>query len=167
MKLVLKSFIAVVLALGALAASAQEIKIGFVNRDRLFRESQAAQAAQTKLETEFSRREKELQDVAQRLRAASEKFEKDAPTLAESQRNQRQRELVEQDRDFQRKQREFTEDLNVRRNEELQAVLERANRVIRELAEREKFDLIVQDAVYFSPRVDITERVLRALNAAR
>jgi outer membrane protein len=148
-------------------AVAQETKIGFVNRDRLFRESQAAQQATAKLEAEFSRREKDMQDIANRLKAASEKFEKDQPTLSESQRTARTRELVEQDRDFQRKQREFSEDLNARRNEELQAVLERANRVIKEIAEREKFDIILQEGVYVSTRIDITERVLRALNAAR
>ena len=148
-------------------AAAQDIKIGFVNRDRLFRESQAAQQATAKLEAEFSRREKDLQEIAARLKAGSDKFEKDQPTLSESQRTQRTRELVEQDRDFQRKQREFSEDLAARRNEELQAVLERANRVIREIAEKEKYDVILQEGVYVSSRIDITERVLRALNAAK
>ncbi|MFN9185599.1 MAG: OmpH family outer membrane protein, partial [Betaproteobacteria bacterium] len=79
-------------------------------------------------------------------------------------RNRRQRELAELDRDLQRRQREFREDLNQRRNEELQGLLERAQRIVRQIAEQEKFDLIVQDAVFFSARVDITDKVLRALN---
>ncbi|MFX7800679.1 OmpH family outer membrane protein, partial [Acinetobacter baumannii] len=81
-------------------------------------------------------------------------------------RTRRQRELSDLDRDFQRKQREFREDLNQRRNEELAQVLERANRVIRSIAEQRKYDLIVQEAVYVNPRIDITDDVLKALNAA-
>ena len=113
---------------------AQGARIGFVNSDRMLREAEPARAAQAKLELEFSRREKELNDACNALRAASEKFERDAPTLSDTQRNQRQRQLQEQDRDFQRKSREFQEDLNARRNEELQAVLDRANRVVKQVA---------------------------------
>lgn len=164
MKKLIKSILLSLLVTAAAISAAQEVKIGFVNRDRLFRESQPAQAAQAKLEAEFSKREKELQEFSARLKATNERLEKDAPTLSESQRTQRQRELVDLDRDFQRKQREFTEDLNARRNEELQAVLERANKVVREVAEREKFDIILQEGVYVSPRIDITDRVLRILN---
>jgi outer membrane protein len=100
------------------------------------------------------------------LRVASEKFEKDAPTLTEAQRTVRQRTLVEQDRDFQRKRREFQEDLSNRKNEELQAVLERANRIVKQVAEAEKYDVILQEAVYFNPKHDITDRVIKALDAS-
>jgi outer membrane protein len=159
----------VVLALcGAAAVSAaQDFRIGFVNTDRIFREANAAKAAQGKLEQEFSRREREVESLAAQLKAASEKLEKDAPTLSESQRATRQRQVVDLDRDFQRKRREFQEDLNVRKNEELQAVLERANRVIRQVAEAEKFDLVIQEAVYINPKHDITDKVLNALNGAK
>jgi outer membrane protein len=119
------------------------------------------------LEQEFSRREKEIQTLASQLKSASEKFEREAPTLAESQRVARQRQLVEQDRDFQRKQREFQEDLNLRKNEELQGVLERANRVIKQVAEAEKYDLVIQEAVYINPKHDITDKVLSGLNGAK
>ena len=102
-----------------------------------------------------------------KLKASADKFEKDAPVLSEGDRNRRQRELTEMDRDFQRRQREFREDLNQRRNEELQGLLERAQRIVRQIADQEKYDLIVQDAVFFSPRVDITEKVLRALNSGK
>jgi outer membrane protein len=152
--------------LAAGAALAQDIKIGFVNTDRIFRDSSAAKAAQSKLEQEFSRRERELETLGNQLRAASEKFEREAPTLSEAQRATRQRQVVEQDRDFQRKRQAFQEDLNLRKNEELQLVLERANRVIRQIAEAEKYDLILQEAVYINAKHDITEKVIKSLDTA-
>jgi outer membrane protein len=154
------------LASVAVTAHAQDLKIGYVNSERVLREATPAKAAQVKLEAEFTKREKELTDVAAKLKAAADKLEKDAPTLAESERNRRQRELVESDRDLQRKRREFQEDLNQRRNEELAAVVERANRVIRQIFETEKYDIILQEVVFAGPRVDITDKVIRVLNAA-
>jgi outer membrane protein len=154
-------------AMAAFASHAQDFKVGFVNTDRIFREANIAKASQTKLEQEFSKREKDLQAAANQLKTASEKFEREAPTLPESQRISRQRQLVGQDQDFQRKQREFQEDLNLRKNEELQQVLERANRIIKQIAEAEKYDLIIQEAVYMHPKHDITEKVIAGLNGAR
>ena len=148
----------------SLAAHAQEFRVGFVNTDRIFREANTAKQAQAKLEQEFARREKELVDMGNTLKTASEKLERDAPTLSETQRNQRQKQLVDQDRDFQRKRREFQEDLNNRKNEEFQQVLERANRVVRQVAESEKYDLVLQEAVYINPKHDITEKVIKAIN---
>ncbi len=162
---VLSMFSAGLLALALQGAHAQELKIGYVNSDRVLRDAAPAKAAQTRLEQEFSKREKELADQAARLKAASDKLEKDGPTLAEADRTRRQRELVEQDRDFQRRRREFQEDLNQRKNEELAAVVERANRVIKQIFEQEKYDLILQEAVFAGPKVDITEKVIKALNA--
>ena len=159
-----------VVLLGSMAAAvpaqAQDFKAGFVNTDRVFREANSAKAAQTKLEQEFDKREKELVDQGNTLKSATEKFERDAPTMAESQRVTRQRQLVDQDREFQRKRREFQEDLNARKNEELSQVLERANKVVKQVAEAEKYDVILQEAVYINPKHDITEKVLKALNAA-
>jgi outer membrane protein len=146
------------------AAVAQEVKIGFVSTERIFRDAAPAKAATAKLEQEFSRRDRELQDLAAKLKQAAEKLDKDGPVLSDSERNKRQRELAEMDKDFQRRQREFREDLNQRRNEELAVVLEKANKVIKQLAEAEKYDIVFQEAVYFSPRIDITEKVLKALN---
>ena len=146
-------------------ALAQDIKIGYVNSEKVLREAAPAKAAQSRLESEFSKREKDLNDLATRLKTAGEKLDKDAPTLAEAERNRRQRDLVEQDRDFQRKRRELQEDLTQRKNEELASVVERANKVIRQIAEQEKYDLIIQEAVHWSARVDITDKVIRALNA--
>ena len=162
-----KLFLAAVIALAGFSASAQEFKVGVVNLDRIFREANSAKTAQTKLEQEFSKREKELNDTATQLKTLSEKFEREAPTLAESQRSTRQKQLVDQDREFQRKRREFQEDLNTRKNEELQQVIERANKVVKLLAEAEKYDLILQESVYVNPKHDITDKVIKALNAAR
>ncbi len=157
----------VVASVMAVSAMAQDFRIGFVNTDRIFREASLAKAAQAKLEQEFLRREKEVQNLAAQLKTASEKFEREAPTLAESQRVVRQRQLITQDQEFQRKQREFQEDLNLRKNEELQAVLERANRAIKQIAEAEKYDLVIQEAVYINPKHDITDKVLSSLNNAK
>ena len=161
-----KFWLACLIACAGFSASAQEFKVGIVNLDRIFREANSAKAAQVKLEQEFGKREKELNDSTKQLKTASDKFEREAPTLSETQRNTRQKQLVDQDRDFQRKRREFQEDLNARKNEELQQVIERANRVVKTLAESEKYDLIVQEAVYVNPKHDITDKVLRLLNAA-
>lgn len=156
------------LALGCTTlASATELRIGFVNTDRIFKEASTAKAAQSKLEQEFSRREREVEGLGTQLKSASEKLEKDAPTLSDSQRAARQRQLVELDREFQRRRREFQEDLAQRKNEELQLVLERANRVIKQVAESEKYDLIMQEAVYVNPKLDITDKVLSGLNNAK
>ena len=163
----LQATCAATLIAAASTASAQELKIGVVNPERLLRESTPARAALQKLEGEFSKRQKDVEETGARLKSMAERFEKDSPVMTETDRGRRQRELAELDREFQRKQREFREDLNQRRNEEMQGLVERSNRIIRQIAEQEKFDLIVQEAVYFNPRIDITERVLKALNAAR
>jgi len=144
---------------------AQEFRVGFVNTDRIFKEANTAKAAQTKLEQEFLKREKDLVDQGAAIKALADRLEREAPTLSESQRATRQKQLVDQDRDFQRKRREFQEDLNARKNEELQMVLERANRVVKQVAEAEKYDLVLQDAVYINPKHDITDKVIKALNA--
>jgi outer membrane protein len=156
---------AALLACATGSALADDLKIGYVNSDRVLRDALPAKAAQAKLEAEFSKREKDLADVASRLKAASDKLDKDGPTLAEAERARRQRELVDQDRELQRKRREFQEDLNQRKNEELGAVVERTNKVIKQIFETEKYDLILQEAVFWSPKVDITDKVIKALNA--
>jgi outer membrane protein len=151
----------------AAGVQAQELKIGFVNSDRVLREATLAKAAQSRLEAEFSKRQKEGEDAAAKLKAAADKLDKDAPTISESERNRRQKDLVDQDRELQRKRREFQEDLNQRKNEELASVVERANKVVKQIYDSEKFDLILQgDVVIFaSARIDITDKVIKALNA--
>lgn len=156
---------ALVLALAAVSAHAQDSKIGYINTQRITSESAPAKAAQSKLELEFSKRQKELGDQQATLKTMSDRFERDAPTLTETQRVTRQKEFAEQSRDFQRKQREFQEDLNGRRNEELQQVLDKANKAVKQVAETEKYDLVIQEVVYSNTRHDITEKVLKILNS--
>jgi outer membrane protein len=150
-----------------LAFAADAPRIAVVQTERILREAVPAKAAQTKLEQEFGKRDKELQELGAKLKQAGERLERDASVMAESERARRQREVADLDKEFQRRQREFREDLNQRRNEELSQVVERVNRVIRQIAEQEKFDLVLQEAVYFSPRIDLTDKVLRALSGSK
>ena len=152
------------LLLAAALPAMAEVKIGFVNSDRLMRDAAPAVKAQKKLEKEFEKREQELQKVAKQLQGMQENVEKNGVTMSETERKNKEREFNDLNRDFQRRQREFREDLNQRRNEELAAVIERANKVIKQIAEQEKFDIIFQDAVYANPRIDITDKVIKALS---
>ena len=156
---------AAVLVLAAFGAQAQELKIGYVNSDRVLREATPAKAAQARLEAEFAKRDKGLADLATTLKAAVDKLEREALTLSEADRVRRERDLSDQDREIQRKRREYQEDLSQRKNEELGAVVERTNKVIKQIFETEKYDLILQEAVFWSPKVDITDKVIKALNA--
>src|SRR5881394_3992632 len=145
----------------ALTAQAVDMKIGFVNTERVFREAAPAKRAQQVLEREFSARNSEL---AKQGRDLQTDLERENVTMPEAQRREKERQLADISRDFQRKQREIREDLNLRRNEELARVQERATRVINQIAEQEKFDLIIQEAVFASSRIDITEKVIKALS---
>jgi outer membrane protein len=160
--------ISLMLAAAALMASsnlvaAAELKVGFVKLERLFKEAAPAVKAQKKIEKEFAARDQELQKLAKQARDMQASLEKDGVTMSESERRDKEQDLARMNRDLQRMQRELREDLNLRKNEELAAVLERANKVIQQIAESEKFDLILQEAVYISPRIDITDRVIKAL----
>ena len=148
--------VALVSALVCSAATAvqAEVKIGVVSTEVILRDSAAAQAASKKLEQEFSKRDKELNAAGQRLKNDVERFEKNAGTMTEQERIRKQRDLAERDRDFQRRQ---------RRNEELQKLLRQANTVIKNIAQREKYDLILQEAIYVNPKIDITDQVLKEL----
>lgn len=157
--------LAVLLASSAPAVVADPaIRIGYVSTERIMRESTAAKAAEERLSKEFAPRDKDLQAMSAKLKAEADQLERDGPVLTDSQRAQRQRSLQEMDVDFQRKRREFQDDLNQRKNEELQALLGRAQRVVRQIAQQQKYDVIIQDAVYFNPRIDITDQVLKALD---
>lgn len=139
-------------------------KFGFVHTERILRDSVPAVRAQKKIEAEFLKRDRELATIADQLKRMQDELDKNAMTMSETQRRAKEREFGELNRDFQRKQREFREDLNLRRNEELRQVVEQANRVIRMIAEQEKFDIIFQEMpAYVSPRIDITDKVIKAL----
>ena len=161
----MKTLVAILLALASLAAQAAELKVGFVNTERVFREAAPARRAQQKLEREFAARNSELAKVEKQGRDLQSELERDNTTITDAQRREKERQLADISRNFQRMQREIREDLNLRRNEELASVQERATRVINQIAEQEKFDLIVQEAVFASSRIDITEKVIKALAA--
>lgn len=160
--------LAVAASLASVGVFAQEFKIGIVNAERINRDSNAAKQALQRLEGEFLKREKDLNDAFGAFRQTAEKFEREAPTLSESQRTSRQKQLMEQDRELQKKRRELSEDVTARRNEENQGLIEKVTRVIRAVAESEKYDLVIQaqDSVYFNPKHDITDKVIKALNAS-
>jgi outer membrane protein len=166
--------LAAALSGAAFSASAQQPsapppggKFGFVNTERILREAAPAQRAQKKIEAEFKKRDEELAKMAGELKKLQDDLEKNGVTMSEAQRRTRERDFGEMNRDFQRKQREFREDLNQRRNEELAQVVQQANGVIRQIAEQEKYDIIFQDAVFASQRIDITDRVIKALDAGK
>jgi outer membrane protein len=159
--------VGLVIVASSVGVFAQESKTGYINTQRITTESAPAKAAQSKLEQEFSRRQKDLGDLQASLKSFGEKFDRDAPTLSESQRSSRQKEFAEMTRDLQRKQREFQEDLNGRRNEELQQVLDKANKAVKQVAESEKYDIVIQEVVYANSKHDITDKVLKILNSGR
>jgi outer membrane protein len=159
--------LAATLVLAALPAWGQSGKLGFVNTERILRDAVPAQRAQKKIEAEFQKRDQELAKIAGELKRMQDDLDKNSVTMSDTQRRSREREFGDLNREFQRKQREFREDLNQRRNEELAQVVEQANRVIRQIAEQEKFDIIFQDAVFASPRIDITDKVIRALDSGK
>lgn len=150
-------------ALFVTGVGASELKVGYVNTQRIFRDAPAAQKAAKKLESEFSKRDQELQRMGKQLQSLQENLEKNAVTMAEGDRRTKEKEFGELSREFQRKQREFREDLNLRQNEENAAVIEKANRAIKQIAESEKYDLVLQDVVWVSPKLDITDRVIKVL----
>ncbi len=166
LKRLLVSLFASVLALGA-AAAETEIKVGFVNGQRVINESPQAAKAKKKLEKEFEKRDQDLQKMAKQLQTAQENLEKNGLTMSESERRTKERDFNETNREFQRRQREFREDLNLRQNEEMASIYERVNRVIKQVAEAEKYDLILQEAVYVGPRIDLTDKVIKALQESK
>jgi outer membrane protein len=164
-KLIFPRIAVLLLVFAAAAAAAQDMKIGFVDVERITRESAPAERASKQLEKEFAPRVQDLQRREAQVKGLQGQLEKDGMTMAETDRRGKEQELARLSVEFQRMQREYREDLNMRRNQELAALFERANRVIKQIADAEKFDLIVQEAAYRSPRIDITERVLKALAA--
>lgn len=150
-------------AFAAAPAMAADTKIGFVNTEKLLREAPLSVAAQKKLEREFAARDQELQKMAKQARDLQSQLDKDGVTMSDSERKNKERDLGNLNRELQRQGREFREDLNLRRNEELGQIQERARKAIQDIARAEKYDLIVEQAVYFDPKIDITDRVLKSL----
>ncbi len=146
------------------AVSAADFKVGVVNPNRILAESAPAVAAQNKLKSYFKTREEELNRKIRDFRSAVSKFEKDSAVMTESQRLKKRQELAETERDIARRQRALIEERNQRANEETQIILSRANRIIQDIAKKQNYDLILQEAVWASPKVDITEQVMKQLN---
>ncbi|MBV2233910.1 MAG: OmpH family outer membrane protein [Sterolibacterium sp.] len=162
---VITSLLLTSMLLGAGVAHAQA-KVGYVNTQRILVDAPQAAKAKQKIEKEFERRSQEMQRLAKQLQGMQEAMEKNAVTMSEAQRRTKEREFTDLSRDFQRRQREYQEDLNLRQNEEMAAIFERLTKAINYVADTEKFDLVVQEAVYASPRIDITDRVIKALSDA-
>jgi outer membrane protein len=156
---------ALLCALAQPAVAQSDLRVGFVNTARILRDAVPAVRAQKRIEAEFAKRDQELAKTAEQLKRMQDELERQGVTMQESQRRTKDRDFNDLNREFQRNQREFREDLNQRRNEELAQVVEQANRVIRQIAEQEKYDIIFQDAVYANPRIDITDRVIKALES--
>ncbi|MBE2259264.1 MAG: OmpH family outer membrane protein [Candidatus Accumulibacter sp.] len=164
-KTIARLLVALIASLPVSYASATEtLKVGYVNTQRLFRDAPAAVRAAKKIEQEFSKRDQDLQRLAKQVQGLQETLEKNGLTMAEADRRAKEKDLGELSREFQRKQREFREDLNLRQNEENAAIIEKANKAIKQLADSEKYDLIVQDVVWVSPKLDITDKVIKALS---
>jgi outer membrane protein len=166
-KLLIGGALSLAIVLPTMSHAQAATKIGFVNTERILRDSKFAVESQKKLERDFSKRQKELEDLATKVKAEATKLDKDAITLPEAEKVRRQRDLAEMDRDFQRKRREFEEDLAQRKNQVVGELVERANRVIRQIAEKENYDIIFQEAVYANKRIDITDQVLSSLDGAK
>ena len=159
----LKASLVGVALMGVAMSAVAEVKVGFVNTERIFRDAAPAMKSQKRLEKEFEKRDQDLQRMAKQIQDMQANLDKNGVTLSDSDRKAKERELNDNNRDFQRKKREFGEDFNQRKNEELANVLDRANKAIRAIAEAEKYDIIFQEAVYASPRIDITDKVIKAL----
>ena len=159
----LRSLVALLIGLAVAAPASAQVKIGFVNTQRVLSEAAPAVAAQKKIQSEFAGRDRALAKMAKQIKSLQSDMEKNSMTMSETGRADKERQLADMNRDFQRKQREFREDLTQRRNEELANVVQEANRVIRKIAQDGNYDLILQDAVYADPRIDITDKVIKAL----
>ena len=152
------------LGLAASTVSAQDLRIAVVNMERILRDSQSAAQASERLNAEGHRRQEEIDALTKRFKQRLERFEKGAPDMTESERVAERRELAEMERDVARRSREARDEFNQRRNEEVLLLQSRAGRVIQQMAEKEKFDLVLYEFFYASPKVDITDRVMKELD---
>ncbi len=166
---------AVVIAAAAMQAAAQQppaatpaqggARIGFVNTERVMREAAPAQQAQKRLKAEIEKRDQEMRALVAQLKKLEEVLNRTTPPLSDAERSSRQREHATLNRDFERKKQEYAEELALRRNDAMGQVLEQANRAIRRVAEQENLDIVFQEASYASPRIDITDKVIKVVNA--
>lgn len=162
MKTMMKACMLAVL-LGVGAAQAADFRVGFVDTERVMRESAPALKAEKKIEKEFSGREQEIKKLTKQIKELQALLEKDDGKLTDADHRNKERELTAMNVNLQRMQREFREDLNLRKNEELAIVFSLADKAIQAIAEAENYDLVLQEAVYRNPRIDITDKVIKHL----
>lgn len=161
--MLIRNIVAGIALLSFSVAALADSKIGFVNSQKILNDAPQAARAKKKIEKDFEPRDQDLARIAKQLKTMQENLDKNAVTMAEAERRTKEREFGDLNREFQRKQREFREDLSQRQNEEMAAIFERVNKVIKQIAEAEKYDIIFQEAVYANPRIDITDKVIKAL----
>ena len=160
-----KALIAAAAVAAMTAATAADFKVGVVNPGRILSESAPAVAAQNKLKSYFKSSEDELSRRIRTFKDKAAKFEKDSAVMTETQRLNKRRDLAEEEREISRMQRALLEERNQRSQEESQIILSRANRIIQDIAKSQNYDLILQEAVWASPKADLTEQVIKRLNA--
>jgi outer membrane protein len=164
---ILKITAAILIVLTSTISYANDFRIGVVDTERILRESAPAVQAEKKIEKEFELRDLEMKKISRQAKEIQAYFDKEGMTLMDAEHRSKERELANLNVTLQRMQREFREDLNLRKNEELALVLARANKAIKAIAESEKFDLVLQEAVYRNPKIDITDKVLQYLSAEK
>jgi len=162
MKTMIKAGVFAVL-LGVGSAVAGDFRVGVVDTERVLRESAPAIKAEKKIEKEFSVRDQEIKKLVKQAKELQTLLEKEGSKLSDADHRNKERELTAMNVNLQRMQREFREDLNLRKNEELAIVLEQANKAVQAVAEAEKYDLILQEAVYRNPKIDVTDKVIKHL----
>ncbi|HEX5539433.1 MAG TPA: OmpH family outer membrane protein [Methylophilaceae bacterium] len=164
MNKLLKSLLALVLLTSAMSVSAADIKVGYVQVDKILQEAPQTAESGKKLEKEFNPRTQELDRMQKQIKDMQASLDKDSLTLSESAKRDKERDLSNVKIEFQRKQRELREDVNLRKNEELGLLQDRINKAVTAVSEAEGYDLVIYSGVaYASKKIDITDKVLKSL----
>lgn len=159
------SVLLVAAALGAPAIARAQVKVGFVDIARVLRDAALAQRVRKKILADFAERERDLAALAARLERQQQDLQKNNAARRETEQRVKEREIEELGRSLERRRQQFQEDLNQRRNNELASLVEQTNKVVRQIADKENYDLISQNAVWASHKADLTARVIQALDA--
>jgi outer membrane protein len=161
---ILKSLISASCLVFAIGAQSAELKVGYVQVDKILQEAPQTSESGKKLEREFSPRSQELDRMAKQIKELESALDKDGLTISETERRNKERDVQNIKIEFQRKQRELREDINLRKNEELGSLQDRINKAVQSVSEAEGYDLVVYSGVaYASKKIDITDKVLKLL----
>jgi outer membrane protein len=148
----------------AVGAQSADLKVGYVQVDKILQEAPQTAESGKKLEREFSPRSQELDRMAKQIKDLEAALDKDGLTITEAERRNKERDVQNIKIEFQRKQRELREDINLRKNEELGSLQDRVNKAVQSVSEAEGYDLVVYSGVaYASKKIDITDKVLKTL----